>query len=146
MQVVQYLTAAEGEVLVPSPGVEAEPDPVLITEASADDSSGSSSSAANASSSGAPRGSAPATWKGCLLGRNALMHGLVVGLLERQPSAEACCRACQQWAPAGGCNVWNFCELAGGCTYASSGQLVTLRQGQCKHAVGCMSEIGSNVE
>jgi len=68
-----------------------------------------------ASDPGLPNSTA---WLGCVYGRQALMGGEVVGLLDGVSSEEACCRRCRQFT--GGtegkrCNVFNFCPEAAEC-------------------------------
>ena len=57
----------------------------------------------------------------CFLGRNVVMAGKVVALLEGVASAEACCQECRLFQTGGGgagCNVWNYCDAPGGCRCA----------------------------
>ena len=57
----------------------------------------------------------------CFLGRNVVMAGKVVALLEGVASAEACCQECRLFQTSGGaagCNVWNYCDAPGGCRCA----------------------------
>ena len=53
-------------------------------------------------------------------------------VLESVPSPLACCRACRAKG-AGTANVWNYCGVPGGCTYAlGSGGSISLQPGQCE--------------
>ena len=57
----------------------------------------------------------------CFLGRNVVMAGKAVALLEGVASAEACCQECRLFQTGGGgagCNVWNYCDAPGGCRCA----------------------------
>ena len=53
----------------------------------------------------------------CFLGRNVVMAGEVVALIEGVASAEACCQECRllQTSGVASCNVWNYCNAPGGC-------------------------------
>lgn len=109
-QYAGFLYADEGEVLLPA-------------------ADGNASVAAPA---GNDTADASRPYHGCVVGAACLVYGTVLASLPNVTSAEACCRACRQWAPPGGaagvgsdvgtdaggapaqplaCVGWNWCPL-----------------------------------
>lgn len=75
------------------------------------------------------------SWRGCFVGRHAIMDGEVAGVLPGVQTAEECARRCRALerndTPA--CNVFNFCNTTGGCSYTDSrGQEYTLGMLECE--------------
>ncbi|KAL4431038.1 hypothetical protein ABPG75_006294 [Micractinium tetrahymenae] len=75
------------------------------------------------------------SWRGCFVGRHAIMDGDVVGVLPGVQTAEECCRQCRALernnTPA--CNVVNYCNATAGCSYTDAReQTYTLGRLECE--------------
>ncbi|PSC73546.1 Serine threonine-kinase CTR1 [Micractinium conductrix] len=86
------------------------------------------------------------TWRGCFIGRHAIMDGDVVGVLDGVPSAEACCRACRALVNASvpTCNAFTYCNQTEGCSYTEMdrGQSLTLAASQCELRWQSLTPVG----